>query len=151
MVTSKQSPHLLPPLTSFGLTKTRDSSGNSAAYQVCRATCASSKQDKIHLWIASTSDRRPPETDNIDTESHHSTDEQEQNPCDEARDYLEHKKGRWVTLFDPMHDEQPFCQNLTERTKMTVRFPSQQSEMIIDDTWPQMGEMRSLCEGTTEF
>ena len=27
------------------------------------------------------------------------------------------------TLFDPMHDGQPFCQNLTERRKTTVRFP----------------------------
>ena len=27
----------------------------------------------------------------------------------------------------------------------------QQSEMLIDDTWPQAGEMRSLWKGTTEF
>ena len=55
------------------------------------------------------------------------------------------------TLFDPMHDEQPFCQDLTERRRTTVRFLGQQSEMTIDDTWPQAGEMRSLWKGTTEF
>ena len=36
VVTGKQSPHLLLPLTSFGSTGTRHSSGNSAAYQVWR-------------------------------------------------------------------------------------------------------------------
>ena len=57
------------------------------------------------------------------------TDEQNKNPCDEARDYWENRKGRWVrahgigrrTLFDPMHDEQPFCQGLTERRRTTER------------------------------
>ena len=96
--------------------------------------------------------RRTTETGHIDTESHHSTDEQEQNPCDETRDYGETGKGRWVrvhgiarrTLLDPMHDEQPFCQNLTERRGTTVRFSGQQSEMRI-------GEMRCLWKGTTEF
>ena len=51
----------------------------------------------------------------------------------------------------PMHDEQPLCQNLTERRSTTARFLGQQSEMAIDDTWPQVGEMRSLWKGTTEF
>ena len=55
------------------------------------------------------------------------------------------------TLFDPMHDEQPFCQDLTERRKTTVRFLGQQSEVTIDDTWPRVGEMQSLRKGTTEF
>ena len=55
------------------------------------------------------------------------------------------------TLFDPTHDEQPFCQNVTERRRTTVRFLGQQSEMSIDDTWRQAGEMRSLWKGTTEF
>ena len=55
------------------------------------------------------------------------------------------------TLFDPMHDEQPFCHSLTERRRTTVKFLGQQSEMMIDDTWPQAGEMRSLWKGTTEF
>ena len=55
------------------------------------------------------------------------------------------------TLFDPMHDEQPFCNNFTERMRTTVKFLGQQSEMLIDDTWPQAGEMRSLWKGTTEF
>ena len=50
-----------------------------------------------------------------------------------------------------MHDEQPFCQNLTDRRRTTVRFLGQQSEMKINDTWPQTGEMRSLWNGTTEF
>ena len=75
----------------------------------------------------------------------------EKKPCDEARDYWENRKGRWVrvhgiarrTLFDPMHDEQPFCQGLTERRRTTVRFLGQQSEVTIDDTWPQAGEMRN--------
>ena len=55
------------------------------------------------------------------------------------------------TLFDPLHDEQSFCQNFTERRRMTVRFLGQQSEMTIDHTWPQAGEMRRLWRGTTEF
>ena len=50
-----------------------------------------------------------------------------------------------------MHDEQPFCRNLTERRRTTVGFLGQQSEKTIDDTWPQAGEMRSLWKGTTEF
>ena len=56
-----------------------------------------------------------------------------------------------LTLYNTMHDEQPFCQNLTERRRTTVRFLGQQSEMTIGDTWPQTGEMRSLWKGTTEF
>ena len=44
-----------------------------------------------------------------------------------------------------------FCSNLTERRRTTVKFLGQQSEMLIDDTWPQAGEMRSLWKGTTEF
>ena len=54
-------------------------------------------------------------------------------------------------LFDPMHDEQPFCPNLAERRRTTVRFLGQQSEMMIDDTWPQASEMRDRCKGTTEI
>ena len=80
------------------------------------------------------------------------------NPCDEARDYWENREGRWVrvhnialTLFDPMHDEQPFCQHLIERRRTTVKFLGQQCEITIDDTWPQAGEMRSLWKGTIEF
>ena len=38
--------------------------------------------------------------------------------------------------------------NAEERT--TVRFLGQQSEVTIDDTWPRVGEMRSLWKGTTE-
>ena len=49
------------------------------------------------------------------------------------------------------NDEQPFRQDLTERRRTTVRFLGQQSDMTIDDTWPQAGEMRSLWKGTTEF
>ena len=44
-------------------------------------------------------------------------------------------------LFETMHDEQTFCQDLTERRRTTVRFLGQQSEATIDDTWPQVGEM----------
>ena len=80
-------------------------------------------------------------------------------PCDEARDYWENREGRWVrvhgiarrTLSDPRHDEQPFCQGLTERRRTTVKFLVQQSQMLIDATWPLAGEMRSLMKGTTEF
>ena len=49
-----------------------------------------------------------------------------------------------------MHDEPPFCQDLTERRRTTVHFLGQQSEMTIDDAWAQPGEMRSLWKGTTE-
>ena len=85
--------------------------------------------------------------------------DQEKNPCDEARDNWETRKGRWVrvhgiarrTLFEPMHDEQPFCSNLTERRRTTVRFLGHRSEVTIDDTWPQAGEMRNLWKGITEF
>ena len=114
---------------------------------------------KINSWIASTSDHQALETDSTYTEFLHGTDGQEKNPYDEARDYWENREGRWVrvhnitrlTLFDPMHDEQTFCNNLTERKRTTVKFLGQQSEMLIDDMWPQAGEMRSLWKGTTEF
>ena len=86
--------------------------------------------------MASTSDHQALETDSTYTEFLHGTDGQEKNPCYEARDYWENSEGRW-TLFDPMHDEQPFCHNLTERRRTTVKFLGQQSEMLIDDTWPQ--------------
>ena len=62
VVTSKQSPHLLLHLTNVG----------------------SQGKIKTQSWIASASERRTPETDSIDTESLHGTDEQEQNPCDDA-------------------------------------------------------------------
>ena len=156
-MTSEQSPHLLLPLTSFGPQghkipaeiQPRIGSDECAIY---RAACDSSRQNKIHSWIASASAHRAPEIDSTDTESLYGTDGQNKNRCDEARDYWENRKGRWVrahgiarrTLFDPMHDEQPFCQGLTERRRTTVRFLRQQSEVTIDDTWPQAGEMRSL-------
>ena len=54
-------------------------------------------------------------------------------------------------FFNPMHDGQSFCQNLIERRRTTFRFQGQQNEVKIDDTWPWMGEMRSLWTGTTEF
>ena len=135
VVTSEQSSHLLLPLTSFGPQghkipaelQPRISSDESATYG---AACDSSRQDKIHSWIASASDHRAPETDNTDTKSLHGTDGQEKNPCDEVRDYWENREGRWVrvhgiarrTLFDPMHDDQPFCHNLTSHRRTTVRF-----------------------------
>ena len=163
VVTSKQSPHLLIPLTSFGPQghkipaeiQPRISSDECAIY---RAICDSSGQNKIHSWIASTSDHQALETDGIYTEFVHGTDGQEKNRCDEARDYWENTEGRCVrvhniarrTLFDPMHDERPFCHNLTERRRTTVRFLGQQSEVTIDDTWPRVGEMRSHWKGTTE-
>ena len=68
-------------------------------------------------------------------------------------------EGIWVrmhsidrrTLYESMHDEQLSCLNLTERRRTTVRFLGQQSEMMIDDTCPQAGQMRSLWKGTTKF
>ena len=144
VVRRKQSPHLLLPLTSFGPQghkipaeiQPRISSDECAVY---RAICDSSGQNKIHSWIASTSDHQAPETDSTCTESLHGTDGQEKNSCDEARDYWENREGRWVsvhsiarrTLFDPLHDEQPFCHNLTERRRTTVRFLGQQNELLL--------------------
>ena len=58
---------------------------------------------------------------------------------------------RQTDTIRPMHDEQPLCFHLTERRRTTVRLFGQQSEMMINDTWPQAGEMRSLWKGTTEF
>ena len=164
VVTSKQSPHLLLPLTSFGPQghkipaeiQPRISSDECAVYRVSRD---SSRLDKIHSWVASASDHSAPETDNTDTESLSGTNGPEKNPCDEARDYWENRKGRWVrvhniarrTPFDPMHHEQPFWQGLTERRRTTVSFLGQQSEVTIDDTWSQAGELRNLWKGITEF
>ena len=76
VVTSKQSPHLLLPLTSFGPQghripaeiQPRISSDECAIY---RATCDSPEQNKILSWIASTSDHQAPETDSTHTESLH--------------------------------------------------------------------------------
>ena len=83
VVASKQSPHLLVPLTSFGPQghkipaeiQPRISSDECAIY---RAACDSSGQNKIHSWIASTSDHRALETDS--TEFLHGTDGQERTP-----------------------------------------------------------------------
>ena len=149
VVTSEQSTHLLLPLTSFG-PQGRISSDECAIY---RATCDSSRQEKIHSWIASASDRRSPETGSIDFESQYGTDGQEQNPCDETRDYWGNRKGRWVrvrgiarrTLFDL------FMMNSHKRRRTTVKFLGPQVEMTIDDTWPHTGEMRRLWKGTTEL
>ena len=74
VVTCEQSPHLLPPETSFGPQghkipaeiQPRISSDECAIY---RATCDSSRQNKVHPWIASAYDRRTPDTDTSDTES----------------------------------------------------------------------------------
>ena len=155
VVTSEQSPHLLLPLTNFGpqgykIPAEIQPRISSVECAIFRATCDSSRQNKIHSWIASASDHRAPETDSTGTESLHGTDGQKKNPCDEARDHWENRKGRWVrvhgiarrTLFDPKHDEQP------ERRRTTVRFLGQQCEMTID-TWPQVVEMRTLWKGTT--
>ena len=85
VVTCKQSPHLLLPLTSFGPQghkipaeiQPRISSDECAIY---RAICDSSRQNKIHSWIASTSDHHALETDSTYTEFWHGTDEQEKKP-----------------------------------------------------------------------
>ena len=164
MVTSEQPPHLLPSLTSFGPQghkipaeiQPRISLDECAAY---RATCDRSSLEK---YICGSSPHLTTEHQKLttpDTKSLYGTNGPEKNPCDEARDFWENRKGRWVrvhgiarrTLFDPMHDEQPFCQGLTERRRTTVRFLGQQSEVTIDDTWPQAGEMRNLWKGITEF
>ena len=152
VVTCEQSPHLLLPLTSFGpqghkipsAIQPRLSSDECAIY---RATCDSSASAPDQKLMAPTLNLSMARMD------------KSKNPCDETRDYWENGKGRWVrvhvtarqTLLDPVHDEHPFCQDLTERRRTTVRFSGQESEMTIDDTWPQAGEMRSLWKGTTEF
>ena len=115
VVTSEQSPHLLLPLTSFGP--------------------QASALTNVQSTVPRVTDRPP----HLTTE-HQKLITPTQNPClervtrekpyDEARDYWENRKGRWVrvhgiarqTLFDPMHDEQPFCQGLTERRRTTARF-----------------------------
>ena len=82
VVTSEQSPHPLLPLTSFGPQghkipaeiQPRISSDECAIY---RAACDSTRQDKTHSWIVSTSDHKAPETDNTDTESLYGTNGQE--------------------------------------------------------------------------
>ena len=125
---SKHSPHLFLPLTSFGLQghkvlaeiQSRIGSDECAVY---RARYDSSGQNRIHSWIASASDHQAPETDSNYTEFLYGTDGQEHNICGEARDHWENREGRWVrmhsidsrTLFEPMHDEQLSCLNLTER------------------------------------
>ena len=98
-VASKQSPHLLLPLTSFGPQghkipaeiQPRITSDECAIH---RAICDSSGQNKRHSWIASTSDHQALETDSTYTEFLHGTDGPEKNPCDEARDYWENREGR---------------------------------------------------------
>ena len=50
-----------------------------------------------------------------------------------------------------MHDEEPFWRDLPGRRRTRVKSLGQQSEMTIDDTWPQTGEMRNLWKGTAEF
>ena len=85
VVTSEQSPHLLLPLMSFGPQghkipaeiQPRISSDECAIY---RAASDSSRQNKIHSWIASASDQRAPETDRTDTESLYGTDGQKKKP-----------------------------------------------------------------------
>ena len=76
VVTSEQSPHLLLPLASFGPQghkipteiQQHISSDECAIYL---AACDSSRQNKIHSWIASTSGHQAPETDSTYTESLH--------------------------------------------------------------------------------
>ena len=85
VVTNERSPHLLLRLTSFepqghkipAEIQPRISSDECAIH---RATCDSSEQNKIHSWIASTSDHQAPETNSTYTESLHGTDGQEKKP-----------------------------------------------------------------------
>ena len=82
---------------------------------IYHAKCDGSKQKNQTLWAAQTSDQ---------------TTQEEQDMHHEAQDYWEDMGGRWVrvhniarrTPFDPMHDEQPFCQNLTGHRRTTLRF-----------------------------
>ena len=121
MVTSKQSPHLLLTLTSFGpqghkITAEIQPRISSDECAIDRATCDSSGQNKIHALLASTSDHQAPESDSTYTESLHGTDGQEKKKPLMKRETIGKTQGRWVrvhsiarrTLFDPMHDEQPF-------------------------------------------
>ena len=103
VVTSEQSPHLPLPLTSFGPQghkiraelQPRISSDKCAIY---RAACDSSRQNKIHSWIASASDHRAPETDSTDTESLYGTDGQEKNLCGEQKGTM--GKSTWNRQTD---------------------------------------------------
>ena len=129
--------HIPDKFRSAGDTRSQLPHNRPNEYEIYCATCDNSKQDKIHLWIASTSERRTPETDSIDTEYHNGTDGQEQNPCAEARSFWEKRKARWVRVH-----------GIARRTLLD---PMQQREMTIHDTWPQTGEMRSLWKGTPDF
>ena len=164
VVASKQSPHLLLPLTSFGLQghkipaeiQSRMSSDESAVY---RPICDSSGQNKFHAWIASTSDHQALETDSTYNEFLHATDGQEKTPVmkrgttgKQRRKVCEGARHRQTDTIRPKCTMNSlFCHSLTECKRTTVKFWVQQSEMMTDDTWPQAGEMRSLWKGTTEF
>ena len=50
------------------------------------------------------------------------------------------------TIIDPMHDEQPFCQNLTERRRTTARFLGQEKLQSHKDIAVQYID---FCEATT--
>ena len=165
VVTSEQSPHLLLPLTTFGPQGHKIpfeiqpciSSDECALY---RATCDSSRQE---TYIRTSPQHLTGCHQTLFSPTLHLSMTrmgQETKPCDETRNFWENREGTmgestWYRTTGHYSTqctgEQPFCQDLTERRRTTVRFLGQQSEVTIDDTWPRVGEMRSLWKGTTEF
>ena len=63
------------------------------AHRICCERNSRGTSAATLTWIVSASDHRAPETDNTDKESLRGTNGREKNPCDEARDYWENRKG----------------------------------------------------------
>ena len=143
VVTSEQSPHLLLRLTSFGPQghkipaeiQPRISSDECPIY---RGTCDSSEQNKIHSWIASTSDHGARATDSTDTESLHGTGGQEENLCDEARDYLENIE--YTVSPDEHYSTQCATNSLLAITSLTAKGR-------LSDSWDNRARCRLMIPG----
>ena len=132
VVTSEQSPHLLLPLTSSG------PRGHKIPAEI-QPRISSDEFTVPHVTVPNRTKyiRGSPQLLTIE---HLKLTSPTLNPFmermyrrktrDETRDNWENREGRWVrvhgiarrTIFDPMHDEEPFCQNLTGRRRATVRF-----------------------------
>ena len=133
VVTSKQSPHLLLPLTSFG--PQRDTRSRLKSSHASVKTNVQSTVPHVIALDRTKYIRRSPQYLTIEHLKLTAPTlnpcmermDRRKKPCDEARDYWENREGRWVrvhsitrrTLFDPLHDEQPFCNNLAEHRRTT--------------------------------
>ena len=101
VVASKQSPHLFLPMTSFepqghkipAEIQPRISSDKCAIY---RAICDSSGQNKIHSWIASTSEHQALETDSTYTEFLNGRRMNRRKTP--VMKFWENREGRWVRV-----------------------------------------------------